>query len=43
MKSTNYPLPEIAIKSGFNSISTFRRVFFFASFGCSPNKYRVNA
>lgn len=42
LKSTNFPLPEIAIKSGFNSISTFRRVFF-ASFGCSPNKYRVNA
>lgn len=42
LKSTDYPLPEIAIKSGFNSISTFRRVFF-ASFGCSPNKYRVNA
>lgn len=42
LKSTNFPLPEIAIKSGFNSISTFRRVFF-ASFGCSPNKYRTNA
>lgn len=42
LKSTNFSLPEIAIKSGFNSISTFRRVFF-ASFGCSPNKYRVNA
>ena len=28
LKSTNFPLPEIAIKSGFNSISTFRRVFF---------------
>lgn len=41
LKSTNYPLPEIAIKSGFNSISTFRRVFF-ASFGCSHNKYRTN-
>ena len=37
--SSSAPLMEIADRSGFNSLSTFRRVFA-AVHGCSPTEYR---
>ena len=39
LKSTSANLQEIADRSGFNSLSTFRRVFA-ATHGCSPTEYR---
>ena len=41
LKSSNATLVEVAEKAGFNSLSTFRRVFV-ASHGCSPIEYRNN-
>lgn len=39
LQSSTAGLQEIADKSGFNSLSTFRRVFA-ATHGCSPTEYR---
>lgn len=39
LKTTSANLQEIADRSGFNSLSTFRRVFA-ATHGCSPTEYR---
>lgn len=41
LKSSNATLIEVAEKAGFNSLSTFRRVFV-ANHGCSPIEYRNN-
>ena len=37
--TTNYTLEVIAEKSGFNSLSTFRRCFL-QTYGCSPSVYK---
>lgn len=39
LMDSNAPLQEISDRSGFNSLSTFRRVFT-ATYGCSPSDYR---
>lgn len=36
----HYTVLEVAEKSGFNSVSTFRRAFV-AAHKCSPNEYRA--
>ena len=42
LKTTSANLQEIADRSGFNSLSTFRRVFT-ATHGCSPTEYRITS
>lgn len=39
VRTSALPLMTISVKSGFNSLSTFRRVFA-STFGCSPAEYR---
>lgn len=41
LRSSNATLVEVAEKAGFNSLSTFRRVFV-TNHGCSPIEYRNN-
>lgn len=40
LRTSSYTILEVAEKSGFNSVSTFRR-FFVAAHECSPNEYRA--
>ena len=40
LRTSSYTILEVAEKSGFNSVSTFRRVFV-AAHECSPNEYRA--
>jgi AraC-like DNA-binding protein len=35
-------IEDVAIRSGFNSVSTFRRSFQ-KKYGCTPSQYRKNA
>lgn len=39
LRTSSYTILEVAEKSGFNSVSTFRRAFV-AAHECSPNEYR---
>lgn len=40
LRTSSYTVLEVAEKSGFNSVSTFRRAFV-AAHKCSPNEYRA--
>lgn len=40
LRTSSYTVLEVAEKSGFNSVSTFRRAFV-AAYKCSPNEYRA--
>ena len=40
LRTSSYTVLEVAEKSGFNSVSTFRRAFV-AAHECSPNEYRA--
>jgi len=39
LRNSESSILEISEKSGFNSLSTFRRVFS-SAYGCSPNEFR---
>ena len=40
LRETDDTLTVVSEKTGFNSVSTFRRVFT-STYGCSPNEYRI--